>query len=178
MSMKSAKSHYGTVAITIHWVSAVLIIALLVLGFRASGTLDPIAKASLLRVHAALGVSILLLTLARVAWWRFDSRPDAIGGGPRWQELSAKAVHVLFYLIIIGMAASGIGMFAVSSAAPIVFGGEGSLPDFNQYPPRVPHGVGARAMIILLILHAGAALYHHFIKRDATLRRMWFARRM
>ncbi len=176
MSVKSTKAHYGIVAVTIHWLSAVLILALLVLGFRASGTLDPIAKARILQFHAVLGVTILLLTLARIAWWRLDAKPAAIGGGPKWQELSAKAVHVLFYIIIIGMAASGIGMFALSGAAPIVFGGEGNLPDFNLYRPRVPHGIGARVMIILLVLHAGAALYHHFIKRDATLRRMWFGK--
>ena len=72
------------------------------------------------------------------------------------------------------MAASGIGMFVLSGAGPIVFGSEGNLPDFTQYLPRVPHSIGARAMVALLVLHAGAALYHHFVKRDATLRRMWF----
>ena len=174
MSVKSTNTHYGTVAVSIHWLSAGLIVALLALGFRASDTLDPVAKASILQIHAVLGVTILLLTLSRIVWWRLDAKPSAIGDGPRWQELSAKAVHVLFYIVIIGMAASGIGMFALSGAAPIVFGGEGNLPDFNLYPPRVPHGIGARAMIILLVLHAGAALYHHFIKRDAMLRRMWF----
>lgn len=174
MSVKSTNNHYGIVPVTIHWLSAALIIALLGLGFRASSTVDPEAKASLLQIHATLGITILLLTLARIIWWRLDKKPAPVGGSPQWQDLSAKAVHVLFYIVILGMAASGIGMFVLSGAGPVVFGGEGSLPDFSQYPPRIPHGIGARAMVVLLVLHAGAALYHHFVKRDATLRRMWF----
>ena len=176
MTRESGDSHYGTVAVTIHWVSALLIIALLGSGFRAGQTIDPLAKANILQFHAPMGIAILILTLARIFWWwRFDTKPDAVGSAPPWQEFSAKAVHILFYIIIIGMTASGIGMFALSGAGPILFGGlEGALPDFTQYAPRIPHGLGARAMVALFVLHAGAALYHHFVKRDVTLRRMWF----
>ncbi len=178
MTRKSDNSRYGTLAVTIHWLSALLIIALIGSGFRAGQTIDPVAKAQILQFHAPMGITILLLTLFRIVWWwRFDAKPAAVGSDPRWQEFSAKAVHVLFYIVILGMTASGIGMFVLSGAGPIVFGGaEGPLPDFHLYPPRVPHGLGARAMVVLLVLHAGAALYHHFIKRDATLRRMWFGR--
>ena len=174
MSLKSTNSSYGPVAVTIHWISAVLIIALLGLGFRASDAADPEAKASILQIHATLGIAILLLTIGRIVWWRLDRKPAPVGGSPAWQDLSARAVHLLFYIVILGMAASGIGMFVLSGAGPVVFGGEGTLPDFTHYLPRVPHGLGARAMVVLLVLHAGAALYHHFVKRDATLRRMWF----
>lgn len=179
MSRKSSDLHYGTVAVTLHWLSALLIIVLLGSGFRAGQTIDPVAKADILRFHAPLGITILLLTLARIVWWwRFDTKPAAIGSEPRWQEISAKTVHVLFYIVIIGMTASGIGMLVVSGAGPILLGGaEGTLPNFNLFLPRVPHGLGARAMVALLVLHAGAALYHHFVKRDVTLRRMWFGRR-
>ncbi len=175
MARLSNNSHYGTVAVTIHWLSALLILALLGSGFRAGQIIDPIAKADILRVHAPMGITILLLTLARIIWWwRHDTKPAALGNSPRWQEVSAKTVHVLFYIIILGMAASGIGMFVLSGAGAIIFGGaQAALPDFNLYPPRIPHGLGARAMVALLVLHAGAALYHHFFKRDVTLSRMW-----
>jgi len=86
-------------------------------------------------------------------------------------------VHLLFYVAILGMAASGIGMFILSGAGPIIFdGGEGQLPDFWDYKPRVPHGIGARFLIVLLVFHTGAALYHHFVRRDGLLWRMWYGR--
>ena len=178
MPRKRESSHYGTVAIAIHWLSALLIIALLASGFRAGQTIDPIAKAEILRFHGPMGISILILTLARIIWWwRFDTKPTPIGNTPPWQEKSAKAVHVFFYIVILGMSASGIGMFVLSNAGAILFGGaEGVLPDFTQYLPRIPHGIGARAMLALLVLHTGAALYHHFVKHDLTLKRMWFRR--
>ncbi len=75
------------------------------------------------------------------------------------------------------MVPSGIGMLAPSGAAPIIFGGDGALlPDFSKYPPRLAHGIGARLLLALLALHASAALYHHFVRRDGLLRRMWFSR--
>jgi cytochrome b561 len=66
---------------------------------------------------------------------------------------------------------------ALSGAAPMIFGGEGALlPDFWKFPPRVPHGFGARLLLALVVFHAGAALYHQFVRRDRVLRRMWFGR--
>ncbi|MEX0346859.1 MAG: cytochrome b [Rhizobiaceae bacterium] len=176
MPAKSTKSTYGTIAVTIHWLSALLIIALLGSGFRAASTADPEAKAQILTVHAPLGIAILVLTVARIAWWWFaDRKPASIPDMPAWQDISARAVHLLFYIVILGMAASGIGMFVLSGAGPIIFGGAaGQLPDFQQFLPRIPHGFGARAMVLLLVVHAGAALYHHFVKKDGLLRRMWF----
>ena len=178
MSTKSSNAHYGSVAIAIHWVSALLIITVLGLGFRAGQTIDPVAKASLLQIHIPLAILVFILTLFRIVWWwRFDQKPAPAGNDPRWQQMSAKAIHVAFYVIILGMAASGIGMMVLSGAGPIIFGGaQGVLPDFHSYLPRTPHGLGARLMSILLILHAGAALYHHFIRRDITLKRMWFGK--
>lgn len=177
--MKSTATRYGTVAVTIHWLSAIFILALLGSGFRAGSLVDSTGKASVLSVHVPLGIIILLLTLARVAWWVFaDSKPIHPAGGPAWQTMSAKAVHVLFYVVIFGMAASGIGMMILSGAGSILFfGSDAPLPDFRDYLPRVPHGIGARVMIALLVLHIGAALYHHFIKKDGLIWRMWFGQK-
>lgn len=75
------------------------------------------------------------------------------------------------------MVASGIGMIALSGAAPLIFGGESALlPDFWKYPPLLPHAIGARLLLALLVLHVGAALYHQFVRRDGLLWRMWLAR--
>lgn len=177
--MKSTSSKYGNVAITIHWLSALFILALLGSGFRAGSLVDSAAKASVLSVHVPLGIIILLLTLARVAWWVFaDRKPNHQTGDPAWQTMSAKVVHFLFYIVIFGMAASGIGMMILSGAGSILFGGSDTpLPDFWNYLPRIPHGIGARVMVALLVLHVGAALYHHFIKKDGLIWRMWFGKK-
>lgn len=178
MPIKSNTSTYGNVAVSIHWLSAFLIVVMLGSGFRAGQTVDPMAKAEILRIHAPLGIAVLVLTLARLVWWwKFDTKPMPTGTSPAWQENAARAVHALLYIVILGMTASGIGMFVLSGAGPILFGGAGGvLPDFAEFPPRVPHGLGARAMVALFVLHSGAALYHHFVKRDPTLKRMWFGR--
>lgn len=174
--MKSTTTRYGTVAVTIHWLSAIFILALVGSGFRAASLVDSTAKASILSLHVPLGIIILLLTLTRLAWWIFaDKKPTHVEGDPAWQTLCAKAVHVMFYIVILGMTASGIGIMILSGAGNILFGGlEGPLPNFWDYLPRVPHGIGARAMVVLLALHIGAALYHHFVKKDGLIWRMWY----
>ena len=174
--MKSTQTKYGSVAVTIHWLSAIFILAMLGSGFRAASMTDNAAKEAVLMFHVPLGVVILLLTLLRLFWWwRVDQKPNPVSGDPAWQTFTAKAIHVLFYVVILGMAASGIGILALSGAGGILFGAEaGPLPDFSEFLPRGPHGLGARLMLALFALHAGAALYHHFIKGDGLIWRMWF----
>jgi cytochrome b561 len=113
----------------------------------------------------------------RIVWWLgFDRKPDPIAGSPPRLERIARAVHILFYAVILTLVASGIGMLALSGAAPIIFGDNGALlPNFSKYPPRLVHGIGARLLLALLVLHVGAALYHHFFRRDGLFRRMWFS---
>ena len=83
MTAKSTTNHYGAVAVTIHWLSVVLILVLIGSGFRAEDSADAAAKAAVLRVHVPLGIAILLLTLARIAWWLFaDQKPATVGMPP------------------------------------------------------------------------------------------------
>ena len=178
MPAKSNRSQYGNVAVAIHWLSAFLIIALQGSGFRVGGTIDPGVKTVILRFHISAGVALLLLTLARIFWWCFvDRKPDSVSSASKLQSLGASLVHLLFYPVILGMIASGIGMLILSGAGNIIFAGTpGQLPDFQSYLPRIPHGIGARAFVVLILLHAGAALYHQFLKKDGTLKRMWFTK--
>ncbi len=166
------------VAVALHWLTAVLIVMLLASGFRADDTTDAAAKIALLRVHAPLGLLILALTLFRIVWWLgVDNKPPPLDRTQRWPNRLASAIHFLLYAVIVLMAASGLGMMILSSAHNTLWLGTGTLPDFFTYAPRVPHGIGANLMLALLAIHILAALYHHFILRDATLRRIWFARR-
>jgi cytochrome b561 len=177
MSLRSTSQGYGTIAVAIHWLSVLLILALIATGFRAANTPDPSVKIMLLKTHMPIAILVLILTLVRAIWWIFaDRKPAPARGSPLWQERLARAVHVLFYVAIFGAAASGIGMIVLSGAGAVAFGQGGVLPDFWNYPPRVPHAAGARLIVALLLLHTLAALYHHFFLRDGLLRRMWFSR--
>ena len=175
---KSSPERYGRIAITIHWTSALLIIGLMIAGFRAAGMTDPVAKASLLRIHAPVGIAVLVLTLARIGWWLFaDHKPNDPPDVPRLQALAAKAVHGLLYVAIFGLAGSGIALLALSGAGAILFGNApGPLPDFWSYAPRYGHAAMARLMALLLLLHIGAALYHQFVRKDRLFARMGVGR--
>ncbi len=179
--LRSTAEHHGAVTVAIHWASAALVLALLLSGFRAAGAADPWTKAALLRVHAVQGAAVLALTLARLGWWALADhrRPAAPTGGmlADAQARAARWVHRLLYVLLLGMAASGIGMLAVSGAGAVLFGGAaGPLPDFWGHPPRAAHGAGARVLLLLIALHVGAALHHHLVSRDGLMARMRFAR--
>jgi cytochrome b561 len=58
MALKSTADHYGTMAVSIHWLSAVLILILIGSGFRAASTVDPAAKAAILRVHVPIALGV------------------------------------------------------------------------------------------------------------------------
>lgn len=176
MTSTSTSDRYGSVAISIHWLSAALILILMISGFRAAAADDVAAKAAALRLHLPVALLVLALTVLRIVWWLgFDTKPDPVPDSAGLRERVARAVHLLLYVVLLGMIASGVGMMLLSGAAPIIFEGPTvTLPDFWRYPPRVPHGLGARLLIGLLAFHVGAALYHHYIRRDLVLRRMWF----
>ncbi len=171
----STSGRYGNVAITIHWISVVLVVALFALGFMAAEEQDASLKIALLRFHVPLGVAMLVLTLFRIFWWWvYDEKPVSLPM-PGWQDRLSGIVHKLLYIVILGMGASGIGMLVLSGAgASLTDAAASTLPDFTDYAPRVPHGIGAGVFMALLVLHASAALYHHFITKDGLLRRMWF----
>ena len=177
MALQSTSDRYGTIAVSIHWLTAVLILIALGSGFSAADAVDTGNKAQLLRVHLSTAIAVFALTLFRVLWWwALDKKPDPAPGSPFWQERSARIVHFLFYIVTFGMVASGMGMVLLSGAGPVVFGQAGALPDFWTYAPRTPHGIGARLLLALLVFHTGAALYHHVFRQDGLVSRMWFAR--
>lgn len=108
IALKSNADQYGTVTVLIHWMSAVLILVLIVSGFRAAGTVDLAAKTAILRVHVP--IAVLALTVVRIVWWwGVDRKPGPVSGSPRWQQRTAQLVHMLLYLSFWGRqrAASG-----------------------------------------------------------------------
>ena len=178
MSLKSTFERYGKVAMAVHWITAVLIIGLLAAGFIAANISDLATKSFILRVHAPLGSAVLVLTVFRIFWWLLaDTKPTPVANLPKFQHVTAKVVHLLLYMAIIGLAVSGIAMFVLSGAGEILFGSAaGLLPEFWNYAPRYGHAIFSRFMVVLFVCHAGAALYHQFIRKDRLLSRMGMGR--
>lgn len=172
MSLKSTPQRYGTVAVAIHWTSAGLIVAALGLGLTTASLVDPAAKAGLLPFHILAGGTALLLTLLRIVWWIVaDRRPDPAPNQPRFQLWAARFVHAALYLAIIVLGTSGIATLVLSGAIPALLAGA-PLPDFAGLLPRTVHGLMSRALLALLAVHIGAALWHQFVRRDRLLARM------
>jgi cytochrome b561 len=178
MGLKSTSDRYGAVAIAIHWLSAVLIIGMFVLGIVASETTDAALKATILRIHAPLGLAILALTLLRIVWWLVaDRKPSPVAGQPLWQSLLSQWVHRLLYISVLVMIGSGIWLMMSSGAAEVIFDGAAKpLPDFAIFPAYLVHSTMAMILEALFILHVLAALYHQFIRKDRLFARMGIGR--
>lgn len=171
MGLKSTATRYGSVAIAIHWVTALAVVALLISGTVMAGAVGE-AKRSILPIHATVGTLVLLLTLLRIVWWVWgDKRPAPVAGQPPAQQLMARIVHGLLYAGIIVLAGSGITMLVLTGAVPALLSGA-PIPDFTGLAPRQGHGIVSKLLMALAALHIGAALYHQFIRRDHLLGRM------
>ncbi len=173
MTARHFPERHDALAITFHWVLAAAILVALPLGVLAARAPDSRAAASLLRIHIPLGILILVLTVAR-AIWRYRHAPlPPPPGQPRWQARVARVSHALLYVLPIASGASGLGLLAVSGAAPIVFARvEGHLPDLSRFPPMAVHALLAFVLIGLIGLHLAAAVYHQVYRRDRLLARM------
>ena len=170
MSIKSTSTQYGSVAIAIHWTSAIAVVLTFVAGLVLANA-EPVPVA-LLVAHIVLGLSVFALTLLRVVWWlAADDRPPLPADQPRLQQIAAKTVHALLYVILILMATSGIATIVSSGVIAALTSGA-PLPDFSMLIPRVAHGIMSKLLLVLLAGHIGAALYHQFVRRDRLLARM------
>jgi cytochrome b561 len=136
------------------------------------GPIEAARQIAILQWHVPIGLSVLVLTLARILWWVIaDRHPDPLGTGA--QALAAKAGHAALYVLLLVMTLSGIALMALSGAGEVVFfGSTAPLPDFGDYLPRIPHGIGSKLMIALVVLHIAAAIWHQRVKRDGAMTRI------
>lgn len=170
---------YGAVAIALHWLMAVLLIALIVLGLYMSSLPDVgfnKDKILLVLYHKEYGILALGLAVVRLAWRVGNVLPALVEQLPGWQKVAARFVHLCFYGFMLGLPISG---WLMSSAAGIpVYAFGFRLPDLiahNEYRFQLlieVHKWLGYALIGFILLHAGAALWHHFLNRDNTLKKM------
>lgn len=176
MTVKSTRERYGSVAITIHWASAAAVILAFAAGFSAANIVPPERAAAVLLAHICLGLIVFVLTLLRIVWWLVaDRHPAPPADQPAWQRRAATSVHVLLYVMLVLMATSGITTLILSGALPTILAG-GPVPDFSGLIPRIAHGIMSRVLLLLFVVHVGAAIYHQAIRRDRLLARMGVGR--
>ena len=175
--MAEPRNRYSTVSLILHWGIAALVVTQICLITAREMTEGPIAR-EFLSIHKAVGLGILILTLVRLGWRVANPAIPLPQSMPVWQKLLARATHVLFYALLIGMP---LGGWAASSAAGRDISWFGlfnwpllPLPQSRELAGQFMdmHELGAKALYVLLALHVIGALKHHFVDRDNVLHRM------
>lgn len=131
--------------------------------------------------HKSFGIVVLGLSVFRLIWRLTHKAPALPEGMKRWEITAAKVTHIGFYVLMIGVPFLGWAMVSAST-----------LPIQNQIFYLIPlpdmpgisaseaaearlktfHELGAKLILLLFVLHVGAALKHHFVEKDGTLLRM------
>jgi cytochrome b561 len=174
----ASRTRYDTVAVSLHWFIAALLIFMLFFGEElmeaeeGGSTFAP-------SLHASIGSAILILSVFRLVWRLINPPPAFPPSMAPWERMASTATHLLFYALLIGIPLTGW------LATPKFLSEEGvtaGLTLFGAFPlPGAPsfalpmkgiHEIGSNLGIVLLALHVLAALKHHFINRDDVLRRM------
>lgn len=174
-ALATSAGRYNRTARTLHWITAVLVIANIAIGLLHEPLEDVVR---LIPLHKSIGMTVLGLTLARIAWrFTWHAPPLPRGTHPR-EAFVAKAVHALFYVLLLAMPVTG-WIIASAGKYPLEWFGIIDLPklavsrsDILYELGREGHELLGWLFLALAILHIAAALRHHFLLRDNVLRRM------
>ncbi len=165
---------YSHVAALLHWLMALLVILILVLGLFGDA-LESIISFSAITLHKSLGMTVFLLTLFR-GFWRIGHRPPPLPETtPKWQIGASHAVHFLIYALMLGLPLSGY-IFGAAGPYPMQFFGldvpKIAVGEAMGETAHSLHEIGGLTMAGLVVLHMGAAFYHHFVQKDELINRM------
>lgn len=177
MQLRNTELRYGAVAQLFHWLIVALIITQFVLANKAGDLPLGPAKIAVLAQHKSFGMTIFTLAILRLLWRLVNPVPAIPATIPRWERLGAHISHWALYALILITPLFG---WLMSSARnfPVSWFGLFTFPDLVQ-PDKAKyelfhdiHEVLAKTIFCIALLHAGAALKHHFFDRDNVLRRM------
>lgn len=174
--MSQAVKKYNSTAKLLHWISALLVIGLFSLGLwmvDLSYYNDWYKTAPY--IHKSVGLCLFALTLLRIVWKLFTKHPEI--EGKKWEIQAAKIAHIALYLLLFSIFISGYMISTADGRAIPVFNwfsvpGFGSFIENQEDIAGVVHYYLAFTLIGLAALHALAALKHHFIDKDNTLKKM------
>jgi cytochrome b561 len=174
-------THYTVTAKSLHWLMALLIFGLLALGFYMSDLLLSPEKLQFYSWHKWAGVSVFVLVWLRL-FWRLTHRPPAFAASlSATQQTLAHLGHLALYLLMVVIPLSGWLMSSAKGVQTVWFGVL-PLPDLLGRDKALGaqladlHSALNIGLLVLIGGHAAAALFHHLVRKDDTLRRMLPAR--
>lgn len=179
MSSPDTETRYTTVAVTLHWLIAILVITQLTLGWTMIEIpREPVGvRAYWFNLHKSIGITIALLAVVRLLW-RWSHRPPPLPASvPLWQRRAAAVSHALLYVCLIGMPLIGF-LGSTFSGYPIKYFGI-TLPEWGYKSDELKsffsavHLGLAWIFMTLIAVHAGAAIKHVLVDRDRVFWRMW-----
>ncbi|WP_420631088.1 cytochrome b [Candidatus Leptofilum sp.] len=156
--MKGNADQYGRIAQIFHWLSMFLIVWLAFSGTFMTDLDSGAQQEQIYQSHVTIGLLVLVLTVARIAWLFVDKRPDSPPGLEGRQKAMFTWNHNLLYVAILIMVVSGVGMLLLSnlglSPANVTVAG------IQDVPPRAVHGIVSKVFIFLFLMHlAGVIIY-------------------
>ncbi|WP_454563361.1 cytochrome b [Pseudomonas sp. AIG] len=171
--MSTQPTHFALLARLLHWLMAVMIIAMLFIG---AGMVTSVSERHewLIHLHKPLGIAILALVIVRLLV-RFTTRqPPLPADLPGWQVMAAKASHLLLYALMLVLPLLGWAMIS-ASGEPVMLSTTLQLPSIVPADAqlfallRKAHGYLAYLLFLTVLLHLAAALFHGWIRRDEVL---------
>jgi len=178
----SPVTRYTRPAVALHWIIALLVLALFSLGiYMADLPVSPL-KLKLYSYHKWTGVTVFALVMLRLLWRLRHAPPPLPASQPAWQQRGAHMVHFLLYTLLCAAPITGWLMSSAYGFTTVWFGVL-PLPDLLDKNEalgdalKLTHRYLNYTFIALVVLHVVAALKHQWIDRDGTLARMSFAAR-
>ncbi|TXL70079.1 cytochrome b [Vineibacter terrae] len=161
----------------LHWTMAVLVLMTIPVGFILLDLPQGRLQDTLFDLHRSIGVLLFVLVVIRLGWRLAHPPPPLPDDLPAWQRAASGTVHRLFYAILLiqpivgwwGTSAFGapINVFWLFELPPLVSKDEAAAKQILGW-----HGIIGITLSVAIAIHVGAALFHHFVRRDAVLRRM------
>lgn len=177
MASPNPRSGFSPALIALHWLMAVMLIALVacIELHDLVPKADPLHNA-LKQWHFMLGISVFALVWVRILL-KIGQRPAILPAPPAWQALLGRAMHLALYVVMVSMPLIGwLWLSAKGKPIPFFFGIELPAlisPDKEQAKSlHEIHELGGDLGMILVGLHVAAGLFHHYVAKDNTLLRM------
>ena len=168
---------YTRTAVFLHWLVALGLAGTFALGFYMEGLPLSPNKLKLYSWHKWAGVSLFVIIVVRLAWRLTHRAPDLPAHMSPAARFVAHAGHWLLYVLMLAIPLSG-WLMSSAQGFPVVWFGLWQLPDLVAKNAELGkqlqtlHVVLNYTLLVAVVGHIGAALQHHFIKKDGVLTRM------